>query len=58
MGDLIERSHLEDIGIDGRIILKWIFRNWDGEGVDWIDLAWDRNKWVAVVKALMNFQVP
>jgi len=25
----------------GRIILRWIFRKWDG-GMDWIDLAQDR----------------
>jgi hypothetical protein len=33
-----ERNHLEDPGIDGRIILKWIFERLDG-GMDWISLA-------------------
>jgi len=28
--------------IDGRIILRWIFRKWGGVGgMDWIDLAQD-----------------
>jgi hypothetical protein len=29
---------------------------WDG--MDWIDLAQDRDKWRALVKALMNLRVP
>jgi hypothetical protein len=43
-GNLRKRDHLEDPGVDGRIILRWIFRKWDVEGVDWIELAqdWDR----------------
>jgi hypothetical protein len=27
-GNLRERNHLEDPGVDGRIILRWIFRKW------------------------------
>jgi hypothetical protein len=30
-GDLTARDHLEDVGIEGRIILKWICNKWDGE---------------------------
>jgi len=37
-GDLRVREHFEDLGVDGRIILKLFFKNWDG-GVDWITLA-------------------
>jgi len=28
-GNLSERDHLEDPGIDGRIILRWSFQKWD-----------------------------
>jgi len=41
-GDLIERDHYEDPGIDGRIILIWIFRKWYGEartGLIWLRIG-------------------
>jgi hypothetical protein len=55
-GNLRERVHLEDPGIDGRILLRWIFRKWDGS-LDWIDLAQNRNRWCALVNAVMNLWV-
>jgi hypothetical protein len=29
---------LEDLDVDGRIIIKWIFKKWDGEA--WAGLMW------------------
>jgi hypothetical protein len=48
---------LKDPGVDGRIILKWIFERLVG-GADWIDLAEDRDRWRALVYTVMNLQVP
>jgi len=28
---------LEEPGVDGRILLRWIFRKWDVGDMDWID---------------------
>jgi len=44
--NLKERHHLEDIDVDGRIILKWILKKY---GVDWIQLAQDRVQWWVLV---------
>jgi hypothetical protein len=48
---------LGDPDVDGKIILRWIFRKWSG-GIDRIDLAQDRDRWRAVVNGIMNVQVP
>jgi hypothetical protein len=55
--DLRERHHLQDQGVDERILLNWIVKKGWG-GMDWIDLAEDRDRWRAVVDAVMNLRVP
>jgi hypothetical protein len=40
-GNLRKIDHFDDQAIGGMIILKWIFKKWDGV-MDWIDLAQDR----------------
>jgi hypothetical protein len=56
-GNLTERDHSEYPSLHGRMILKCIFKKWDG-GMDWIDLVRDRDRWCALVNAVMNFRVP
>ena len=41
--NLGERNHLEDPGIDGRIILSWIFKK---RGMAWIDLTEDMDRFL------------
>jgi hypothetical protein len=49
---------LEDPGVDGIIILKWIFERLHGGGIDWNDLAQDRDRCRAFVNAVINLRVP
>jgi len=48
---------LGDPGVDGRVILRWLFRKWNVV-LDWIKLAQDRDRWRALVDAVMNLRVP
>jgi hypothetical protein len=53
VGNLREIDKLENPGIDGRNILRWIFRKLDGGAMGWIDLAQVRERWGALVNAVM-----
>jgi predicted ATPase len=52
-----EINHLEDPGVDGRIILKWISKSLMDD-MDWIYLSHNRDRWMALVNAVMNLRVP
>jgi hypothetical protein len=48
---------LEDPGVDGRIILGWIFRKWDVRawtGLIWLKIGTEGGQ----VNAVMNLRVP
>jgi hypothetical protein len=36
---------------------KWIFKKWDG-GMDWIELVQHRDRWRALVNAIMKLRLP
>jgi hypothetical protein len=50
-GCLRARGHLEDLIVDGKLILTWIFKKFDGS-MDWIDVAQDRSRRRSVVNAV------
>jgi hypothetical protein len=52
----VGRDHLEALGVDGRLVLQWVFKKCDGS-VDCIDLTQDRDEWRALVNAVINLRV-
>jgi hypothetical protein len=52
------KNHLEELSIDGKMLLEKIFLNETGWGADWIHLAQDRDQWRALVNTEMNLEFP
>jgi hypothetical protein len=46
---------LKHPGVDERLILKWVFKKWDG-GVEWIDLAQNRDRRRVFVNTVMKLR--
>jgi hypothetical protein len=46
-----------DVGIGGRIILKWVLREIGCENVYTIHLTQDRSHWEAVVNMVLNILI-
>ena len=47
---------MEDVRVDERIILKWVFKKWF-RGVEWIDVSEDRDTLWAVTNMIQNFWI-
>jgi len=56
-GNLRERDHWGDPGLDGRIIFMDLREVVYGY-MDWIELAQDRDRWRALVNAVMKLRIP
>ena len=57
VGNLKERDQLENLGVNGSMILKQTVKKLD-EGMDLTDLAQDRDRWRTLVNVIMNLRVP
>ena len=57
-GNLRERDHLQDSGVEGWIILSWRCSTCDVRACDWIDVAQNRDRRRAFVNAVMNLTIP
>jgi hypothetical protein len=44
--------------VGGWIILKWVLREIEWGGIDWIELDQSRDQWRSLVNKVMNLRIP
>jgi hypothetical protein len=59
LGNVRQGDHLEDPGVDEKIILKCILEKWYGKrDMHSIDLAQNRDRWRALLNVVMSLRIP
>jgi hypothetical protein len=56
--NIIPHLRLENLGVYGRIIVKWILKKCDGGGIDWDVLVHDRDRWRKLVNVVRRLRGP
>jgi hypothetical protein len=56
--NLKRRDHSKDLDVDRKKILEFILGKLGCEGVNWFNLAQDRDQWRVLLNTVMNFVVP
>ena len=56
-GIVRERGYLGDPGIEGRVNIKMDLQEMGCRSMDWIEVAEGRDRWRALVNAVMNLRV-
>jgi hypothetical protein len=52
----MERDHLEDLDLEDNIKIDLQEVGWGD--MEWTDLTVDRDRWQAILNAVMNFRIP
>jgi hypothetical protein len=55
-GNMREKDRLVDLKVDGKIIVNWSFKKWYREHENWFCIVRARNRWLALVNAVMNLR--
>jgi hypothetical protein len=53
----MERENWDGLGVDGSIILEWIFKENVWRYLGWFKLAQDKDKWLDLVNTVMYIRV-